>query len=195
MYVVPLTPFWQGKIANNQSHKHMMAVWLQTCSCNPGSFSRSVGSLCTRQSCYPVILAAVVCVCVLSHVVGRLVHIPEFVRVTGLNSWEVPGLAWIKPYFQMTRPVIHVRAVLETWQFTEQRKAKRPAYSSAQKDGLVTQDLPLHLALFHPLLLRSDTEERKTRQCCHLYLGDLCCCFGQCQCSNEGIGWEFNQIQ
>lgn len=34
----------------------------------------------------PVLLAALVCKFVSSHIVVSLVHIPEFVRVTGLNS-------------------------------------------------------------------------------------------------------------
>lgn len=127
------------------------------------------------------------------HISECLVHVPDFVRVTGLNSWETTDLGWIKGSFQMTRPVIHVKAVLETWQRTEQReqKARSSAYSSVQKDRLVTQDLPLHLASFHPLLLRSDIEERRTRQCCHCYLGDLCWCFGQWQIKE----WDLNLIR
>lgn len=74
-------------------------------------------------------------------------------------------------------------------------RQKRPAYSSAQKDSLVTQDLPLHLAFTHPFFLRSDRRERRTRQCCPLYHGDICWCFGQCQCLHEEIRLEFNRIQ
>lgn len=53
----------------------------------------------------------------------------------------------------MTRLSVHVGAALETQQLTgeKEQKLKRPGYSSAQKDILVAQDLPLGQMFFQSL--------------------------------------------
>lgn len=161
---------------NAKNQKHKMAIWLET------SFTLGYSVDYREVLDNPAVLCACVwftfqCLWVSQGEIHR--KCLAWDELKAIFKWQGPSYMWE-----------------QLWRHDSSLGSK----SERQKGQSIHRHRKIALLCktFHCTSCSStpcDTEERKKRQGCLLYLGDLCWCFGQCQCSSEGIGREFNQIQ